>query len=701
ANVGDIAHIEGINLYVEEISTYLYTEEGVDRADEEPNDIYIGGIAGLHLAVRTIEDCNVTFQDNIYASNESGDVIIGGITAVNAGSVSDCKTYTNQSNDEENCIYVRANGGEAYVGGIAGYNVGNIKHSDHEGTLCVTTEDNRKVYIDESFTENVYLGGIVGYADASVFSDNIVIEDCQNNGDITCLNSYDLEESRACAGGIAGYIYQGNDEVLSGKVLEETDRDGNPYVCILNCANIGEYEVYSKAQSAISGGIAGASRFTPGAISVIEDCYNQSMVVSEMTETYKKEETNAGGLCIGAASGGIVGATGGIGVLSSYSTGKVYADAYTNAITISKYVEGYAGGIAGLIWNTDFTQNYYLPNETVDRGVGGAVVLISDQVKTDTLAPEESMPYEIQTIADPEGVTSASALNLQTKAFFGDQWRWYSSGGTPDNFYDSENPWRYTTVNGYPVLRGAMYTPPATPPSGGGGGGSSKKAVTTTPAALNKVDHFAYVVGYPDGEVKPLGTITKEEVAVIFYRLMTEESRKAYSSTVQPFTDVSSDRWSSNEIATLYNAKIIQGSLDGKFMPAKPITRAEFAAIAAKFDKLEKTQENKFSDISNHWAKDFINSSAEKGWISGYEDGTFRPDNSIIRCEAMKLINEVLDRRVDVAGLHKESRQWPDNTQDKWYYEIVLEATNTHDYERADKPKSIEKWTKIKNDPVW
>jgi hypothetical protein len=234
-----------------------------------------------------------------------------------------------------------------------------------------------------------------------------------------------------------------------------------------------------------------------------------------------------------------------------------------------------------------------------------------------------------------------------------------------------------------------------------GGGGGSSVAVNTITPALNKTDHFAYVVGYPDGEVKPLGTITREEVAVIFYRLMTEDSRKQYHSTSQPFTDVDAGRWSNDEIATLFNAKIIQGNADGSFEPSKPITRAEFSAIAAKFDKLEEVAENKFPDIENHWAKKYINSSAQKGWINGYGDGTFRPDSVIIRCEAMKMINEELDRRVDAAGLCGNTQQWPDNTQDKWYFEIVMEATNTHDYERENRLKTTEKWTKIRDNPVW
>lgn len=218
---------------------------------------------------------------------------------------------------------------------------------------------------------------------------------------------------------------------------------------------------------------------------------------------------------------------------------------------------------------------------------------------------------------------------------------------------------------------------------------------------LDRTAHFAYLVGYPDNTIRPLGKITREEAAVIFYRIMTEENRKEYAMTEQPFTDVGGNRWSNDEIATLCNARIIQGNLDGSFTPEKPITRAEFAVLAARFDKLEEPQENRFPDIENHWAKSYINSAAEKGWIKGYGDGTFRPDHIIIRCEAMMLINEMLDRRVNLVGLHEDTKQWPDNTEDKWYYEIVLEATNTHDYERADKPKSIEKWINIMDNPVW
>lgn len=219
--------------------------------------------------------------------------------------------------------------------------------------------------------------------------------------------------------------------------------------------------------------------------------------------------------------------------------------------------------------------------------------------------------------------------------------------------------------------------------------------------ALQKEDHYAYVVGYPDGLVRPLGNITREEVAVIFYRLMTEESREAYGTRSHNFKDVKKNRWSEKEIATLTNAKIITGYFDGTFKPKKFITRAEFATICGKFDHLEVSSKNKFTDINGHWAKDYINSSVIKGWINGYGDGSFRPDQSIIRCEAMKLINEALNRRVNQEGLHPEAICWPDNKPEKWYYEIIIEATNSHEYEREENPKAVERWTGIKENPVW
>ena len=218
-------------------------------------------------------------------------------------------------------------------------------------------------------------------------------------------------------------------------------------------------------------------------------------------------------------------------------------------------------------------------------------------------------------------------------------------------------------------------------------------------AELEKLDHFAYVIGYVEGDVRPLNNITREEVAMIFYRLLTDESRNELLSDSNPFTDIDSSRWSNIAISTLYNGGILKGYLDGEFKPSDPISRAEFAAISARFDKLEPISESKLTDISGHWAEKYINSSELKGWIKGYEDNTFRPEIDITRAEAMTLINNVLGRGVTEENIHPDAIKWPDNLTTAWYYEAVEEATNSHDYLRDE--KNLELWTGMKANKVW
>src|SRR5690606_9395583 len=150
---------------------------------------------------------------------------------------------------------------------------------------------------------------------------------------------------------------------------------------------------------------------------------------------------------------------------------------------------------------------------------------------------------------------------------------------------------------------------------------------------LNRIDHFQYIQGYPDNTVRPEGLITREEVAAVFYRLLDPVYRSSILTENESFNDVNSGRWSIKHIATLSNGKIIEGYPDGGFKPGNPITRAELAAIASKFDKLSTLQGNSFSDIENHWAIDYINSAAVKGWVNGYPSGTFMPDQYITRAE--------------------------------------------------------------------
>ncbi|MFD1268350.1 S-layer homology domain-containing protein [Paenibacillus motobuensis] len=252
----------------------------------------------------------------------------------------------------------------------------------------------------------------------------------------------------------------------------------------------------------------------------------------------------------------------------------------------------------------------------------------------------------------------------------------------------------------------ANSTSPGNPSSGGSYTSYTSPSPSPTPPAppvpplppvppkLDTENHFDYIQGYPDGMVKPQNNISREEVAAIFYRLMEGESRANYYSTTNSYNDVKDTRWSNKHISTMANAGIITGYPDGSFRPGQAITRAEFAAIAARFDKLDERESGLFTDISGHWAEKYILSAGNKGWIKGYTDGTFRPNQYITRAEAMSFINSVLNRKVKESGIHKDAKKWPDNPATSWYYEDVIEATNNHDYSRDT--DDYETWEQLK-----
>lgn len=196
---------------------------------------------------------------------------------------------------------------------------------------------------------------------------------------------------------------------------------------------------------------------------------------------------------------------------------------------------------------------------------------------------------------------------------------------------------------------------------------------------LEKNQHFHYIIGYPEGNVKPQNNITREEVATIFYRLLKDDSRNKFFTSESDFHDVDKNRWSSKAIATLTKADILAGYPNKTFDPTKPISRAEFAVIVSRFNSGSLSTEDLFSDIGTHWAKEQINSAAMKGWVSGYPDGTFKPDQLMTRAEAMAQINRVLERKVDAQGLIKDAKNWTDNNSSSWYYYEVLEATTDHE----------------------
>lgn len=222
-----------------------------------------------------------------------------------------------------------------------------------------------------------------------------------------------------------------------------------------------------------------------------------------------------------------------------------------------------------------------------------------------------------------------------------------------------------------------------------------------TPDKLNADDHFAYVIGYPDGGVHPHATITRAETATIFFRLLTEKTRKDNLTKYHSFRDVPQGAWYNAAVATMAKLKIITGYPDGTFQPDAPVTRAEFAAIAARFDEKSARTTASFRDIYGHWAERYISRSAELGWIRGYTDNTFRPDQSITRAEAMALINRVLNRNPESKDdLLRSMNIFNDNLDiAKWYYLDVQEAANSHDFIR--KANGYEMWKKLRADPDW
>ncbi len=231
---------------------------------------------------------------------------------------------------------------------------------------------------------------------------------------------------------------------------------------------------------------------------------------------------------------------------------------------------------------------------------------------------------------------------------------------------------------------------------------SDQEVPLANTVGLNNADHFAYIIGYDDDTVRPLGNITRAEAVTIFFRLMTEEYRTANWSTENGFSDVNAGSWFNNAISTVQKAGALEHfAQDSAFLPNQAITRAEFASIAAGFVSDEITGENvgDFSDTEGHWAAEAIRKAVEAGWITGKSGNTFAPDETITRAEVMAIVNRMLDRTPDKDHMLPEMKKWTDNPESEWYYEDVQEATNEHDYERDE--MSVEIWTLIKEHRDW
>jgi hypothetical protein len=203
-------------------------------------------------------------------------------------------------------------------------------------------------------------------------------------------------------------------------------------------------------------------------------------------------------------------------------------------------------------------------------------------------------------------------------------------------------------------------------------------------------DHIQYIKGYPTGTVGPDEAITRAETSVIFFRLLNDESKDNYCPSA--FVDVPDAAWYAQAVNYMVDRDLIFGYYNGEFRPDNPITRAEFAAWLAGFDNLERPPSDLFNDIDGHWAADFINSAAAKGWISGYPDGSFRPESRLLRAEIVTVINKMLDRMVDGEDIPEWAPPFIDIDAGHWAYPAIMEASVTHEFVRKDQG-DYESWT--------
>ena len=279
-------------------------------------------------------------------------------------------------------------------------------------------------------------------------------------------------------------------------------------------------------------------------------------------------------------------------------------------------------------------------------------------------------------------------------------------GSEPNSGYKASGSWNKTPSDGLVINADTTFT--FTYSKRSSSGGSSRPSTPTVtipdnvPTGLNGTDHYAYIIGYGNNDVRPQNNITRAEVATIFFRLLTDETRTANMTKSNSYNDVKDGDWFCCAVSTLSKMGIIKGYEDGSFKPNDPISRAEFAAIAARFDPDGDKTPATFADVTSHWAKDEISIAANHGWIKGYEDGSFKPDQKITRAETMTLVNRVLNRLPEAKDdLHKDMKTWVDNMDETaWYYLAVQEATNSHYFKNKTGTK-FEQWTDLRDTRDW
>lgn len=473
-----------------------------------------------------------------------------------------------------------------------------------------------------------------------------------------------------------------NNASFGGGIFALCTAAANTHITLQNGSSINKNEAANGAGIAIC--------------NLLETKNNAILTIKSGSELYGNKATNGYGGGIYSQSATI---TIGENTTNSDSNG---GESITNnnSASICNNQASYGGGIYGVTSNIILAEDNALYNNAAqtagdDLFTFGANSMIS-------LADATKMSGDRKLASDGEKITGWFYDGYKD----GRCSRWGAETEDGQKYFDA-----YVTDETAPVEFGlkAAYKP--APPSGGGGGGGGGHRPKPKPTVeipdddalgLNNTDHFAYIVGYGNGEVQPQNSITRAEVAAIFFRLLEDGIRNENFTHQNDFSDVAADAWYCSSVSTLSRMGIIAGYPDGTFRPNAPITRAEFAAIATRFDNNGDKTPVSFTDIIGHWAEGEITVAANHGWVSGYGDDTFRPQNQITRAETMSLVNRVLKRLPETpADLLPDMITWTDNADtSSWYYLPVQEATNSHYYEFKENSKH-EKWTELRETRDW
>lgn len=473
-----------------------------------------------------------------------------------------------------------------------------------------------------------------------------------------------------------------NNASFGGGIFALCTAAANTHITLQNGSSINKNEAANGAGIAIC--------------NLLETKNNAILTIKSGSELYGNKATNGYGGGIYSQSATI---TIGENTTNSDSNG---GESITNnnSASICNNQASYGGGIYGVTSNIILAEDNALYNNAAqtagdDLFTFGANSMIS-------LADATKMSGDRKLASDGEKITGWFYDGYKD----GRCSRWGAETENGQKYFDA-----YVTDETAPVEFGlkAAYKP--APPSGGGGGGGGGHRPKPKPTVeipdddalgLNNTDHFAYIVGYGNGEVQPQNSITRAEVAAIFFRLLEDGIRSENFTHQNDFSDVAADAWYCSSVSTLSRMGIIAGYPDGTFRPNAPITRAEFAAIATRFDNNGDKTPVSFTDIIGHWAEGEITVAANHGWVSGYGDDTFRPQNQITRAETMSLVNRVLKRLPETpADLLPDMITWTDNADtSSWYYLPVQEATNSPYYEFKENSKH-EKWTELRETRDW